>query len=112
MGSSGHRLVLPFAPIEALMARRYERQLNLPELVSVLGMSVRSLRRFRSEGVPYLTGDKLAVAAGLHPWHVWGDLWWADLWVGEEYDMPKTILKTSELPHGSGKTQHEEQHLA
>ncbi len=81
MANRGQRLVLPFAPIEELMTQRYERQLNLPELVEVLGMSVRSLRRFRSEGVPYLTGDKLAVAAGLHPWHVWGDLWWSDLWI-------------------------------
>ncbi len=41
-----------------------------------LGVSTRTVWRWRSTGLTELQADRAAIAAGLHPGTVW-DTWWA-----------------------------------
>jgi hypothetical protein len=34
----------------------------------------------RKHGVRLHEADKMCVSLGLHPWTVYGDLWWSDMW--------------------------------
>lgn len=41
-----------------------------------LGVTTRTVWRWRSTGLTELQADRAAIAAGLHPGNVW-DTWWA-----------------------------------
>lgn len=48
------------------------------DAIQVLGITFRSLHRYRTEGIPARQADRLAVAAGTHSLNVWGLAWtWA-----------------------------------
>lgn len=42
-----------------------------------LGLTKRSIHRLVNLGLSEVKADRFAVAAGLHPAEVWGDLWWS-----------------------------------
>lgn len=60
---------LPFAPLEALVAVESDEV-----LAEVLGVTRRTVWRYRAEGVSEIAADRLAVAAGFHPFEVWPEL--------------------------------------
>lgn len=59
---------LPFAALEAAAGRE-----NLLVLAAALGSDTATLYRYRNQGVPVFTADRLAVKLGMHPCQVWPD---------------------------------------
>lgn len=41
------------------------------------------LKRFIGPGIPIFSADHWCIKLGLHPWIVYGDLWFQDIWEGE-----------------------------
>lgn len=40
----------------------------------------KSLATWEDKGIPVFTADTICVEYGLHPWTVFGDLWYQDVW--------------------------------
>lgn len=77
---TGHRL--PLQPLLDLLP--IDRSLDRPDVVGpgiaeqaarILNISTRSVHRLRNTGMSPWTADRLALAAGYHPFAVWGDRW-------------------------------------
>ena len=45
------------------------------ELADILGVGIRQIYRWRTNGVPAETADRLAIHLRRHPAEVWGDDW-------------------------------------
>jgi hypothetical protein len=52
---------------------------TVPEIAQALGVSDRTIQRWRATGIdPYLA-DQIAIKhLGMHPWEIWGDEWWLE----------------------------------
>lgn len=68
----------PWRQLEYEIGRRRGKEMTNYELMNMLGISARSLRRFRNSGITRTQADRYAVRAGIHPANVWGSLWWAE----------------------------------
>lgn len=72
---------LPVAPLLALVApsahRGPQEPLNGPValLADRIGVTRRTVNRWARSGLDPWRADEVAVAAGWHPWEVWGDAW-------------------------------------
>lgn len=73
---------LPFQPL--LNVLPIDHRLDRPEMVGpgvaeqvarLLNISTRTVHRLRHTGMSPWTADRLALAAGYHPFAVWGDRW-------------------------------------
>ena len=73
---------LPFQPLLDLLPIDYT--LDRPEIVGpglaeqaarILNVSTRTVHRLRHTGLSPWTADRLALAAGYHPFAIWGDRW-------------------------------------
>lgn len=42
---------------------------------AAIGVDIRTLRKWRAEGVDFVRADEAAIRAGTHPVLVWGDEW-------------------------------------
>ena len=42
--------------------------------------------RWETEGIPMFMADRICVKYGHHPWNIFGDEWYKDLWEKEETD--------------------------
>ena len=73
----------PLAPLLDVAGIRGSRTVRghlteLTRLAVVLGVSRKSVNRWKQEGVPEPSADAAAVHLGLHPFDVWGNHWWDD----------------------------------
>jgi hypothetical protein len=59
--------------LPALYLLRTMRKLGV--LVEDLGVSGSTMKRWKSDGIPYMSADEYACQLGLHPSQVWPD-WW------------------------------------
>lgn len=48
-------------------------------LAEATGIDRRHLRRLATDGLPEHLADRAAIAVGVHPSTIWGDLWWNSL---------------------------------
>lgn len=77
---------LPFAPLMAVVERRgwapdpvnYQALGANRTAAMVLGVSLRTIVRWRRHGLTWDAADKAACSLGLHPASVWGDAFWAE----------------------------------
>ena len=58
--------------IEDVLARNHG---VIAQAARLMDVPRRSLHRWRHTGLNPWTADRLAIAAGLHPFSVWGDAW-------------------------------------
>ena len=49
---------------------------NLSELARHSGYPLRTIQRWKTNGIPSRSADHLAVRLGLHPANIWPDTWW------------------------------------
>lgn len=63
----------------AELLRFFDREMVSHEIGEILGISGHQVRGWRSKGtmLSAYEADKYATRIGLHPWMVWGDLWFA-----------------------------------
>ena len=99
----------PYAPLAAAARRVSQRRdeigdeqvARFPELsdgdiASVLGVTRRTIVRWKIIGLDCWTADKAAVRLGLHPCEVWGDAWWDP--VAVTFDVLHEQLRRSLRP--------------
>lgn len=68
---------LPWAPLYDHVAGRYPYPPDLHDLAHACGVTTRTVRRWRREDfIPEPAADRAATHLGLHPAHIWGDIWW------------------------------------
>lgn len=49
---------------------------EMVEVVSQIKMSRNTFWQYKQgKQIPYLTADRIAIALGVHPTHIWGDEW-------------------------------------
>lgn len=73
---------LPFAPLERHAQLGADAPLSdggpgvtVEDIATRLGVTARSVHRYRAEGLSLDAADRLATANGLHPCHLWPE-WW------------------------------------
>jgi lambda repressor-like predicted transcriptional regulator len=49
---------------------------NLSELARRTGYTLRTIQRWRIDGIPYWSADRVAIRLGIHPALIWTD-WYA-----------------------------------
>jgi len=74
----------PFAPLAQHLSAFTEEGTTFTELrcgyaqaARVLGFSDRQVYRWRTAGLSERAADRVAVALGVHPSAIWGELWWS-----------------------------------
>lgn len=68
--------LLDALPLDPTLARRDVPGPGLiAQAAALLPITVRSLYRYRHNGLDPWTADRLAISAGLHPFTVWGEDW-------------------------------------
>lgn len=72
---------LPYAPLERLLARRQPTHLppTIDDQAEDLGVTDRTIFRYRRHGLTIRQADHAAIAIGVHPAAVWGTDFYADL---------------------------------
>ena len=65
---------LSFEPIDAHMDARWP-DLSVDERADLIGVTGRSVHRWRAAGITEVNADRVAVALGLHPRMLWGPSW-------------------------------------
>ena len=61
------------------LLRFFDRERTSAEIGEVLGVAAVQVRRWRTRDIHWSAyeADRYATMLGLHPWMVWGDLWFA-----------------------------------
>jgi hypothetical protein len=61
------------------LLRFFDREMSSADIGDALGIDSTQVRRWRSRGITLsaFDADRYAMSIGLHPWMVWGDLWFA-----------------------------------
>lgn len=68
--------LLDVLPIDPVLARPDVHGPGVPaQAAALLGVTPRSIHRYRREGLSPHLADRLAIAAGSHPILVWGQSW-------------------------------------
>ncbi len=78
----------PFAPLQALVQRRYGMDVSPAFVAEVFDVSTRTLIRWKQNGLMFQSADRAAVAVGLHPSLVWPE-WWSVPWA--DVELPQSV---------------------
>ena len=49
---------------------------NVSQLAEIVGVTRRTIHRWKQNGIPAHQADRAAINAGQHPGNVWPDQWW------------------------------------
>lgn len=72
---------LPFEPIDKLKGEQTDE-----EFAAMIGVTRKTMRRYRSCGLAFFTADKISCRLGFHPTHFWGEDYFGPIWL----DVPET----------------------
>lgn len=69
--------------------KRVQRRLPVEPIIAMLDDSNRrdfmhGLKRFVDVGIPIFSADHWCCKLGYHPWMVYGDVWFEDIWEKEK----------------------------
>ncbi len=89
-----YRKYLPAAPL----FKYFSPEMNDKDIAAAMGTTRRRIHDFRLPNfhITWLEADRYAIAIGLHPLYIWGDLWIEEVSPVERQVRPEVVSSPSQ----------------